>query len=366
MRIAWRELLRAPGRFVVAGGALTLIVVLLLVLGGILDALISGSTGVLRVQSAPLVVYSEDSRDSLDRSRIDAEQLAAISEVDGVAEATGFGIALLGGRVPGEPELADVALFGYEAPNDGVPTPPAPGKAYADRSLIDDGVRIGQTLELGPARTPVTVVGWVEGTSYNLQAGLWTEPQTWRDALAANVPDAAVAPGGFEAALVTPDPRTTTADVASAVEQEVEGVSALTIDEAISAVPGVREQRSIFGAIIGVTLGVAGIVVALFFALLTIERVAMLGMLKAVGASSRTLAAGLTLQAVLLAAGALAVGVALAIGLGLVIPESVPLDITPSRGVSTAVGVVAAALIGSAISFRRIIRIDPASAVGGA
>jgi putative ABC transport system permease protein len=107
-------------------------------------------------------------------------------------------------------------------------------------------------------------------------------------------------------------------------------------------------------------------VVALFFALLTIERVGLLGVLKAVGASSRSLAAGLTLQAVLIAAGALVVGSALALGLAQVIPDEVPFELSPGRFAFTAVGLVVTALIGSAISFRRIIRIDPASAVGGA
>jgi putative ABC transport system permease protein len=106
--------------------------------------------------------------------------------------------------------------------------------------------------------------------------------------------------------------------------------------------------------------------VALFFALLTIERIGLLGILKALGASSRSLAAGLTLQAVLIAAGALVLGAALASVLARVIPAAVPLTLTPGRFAFTSLGLVIAAVIGSAISFRRIVRIDPASAVGGA
>jgi len=104
----------------------------------------------------------------------------------------------------------------------------------------------------------------------------------------------------------------------------------------------------------------------LFFALLTIERLSLLGVLKAIGASSRTLAAGLTLQAVVIASGALVVGGVLTLALAAVIPDAVPLEITTSRVVTTAIGLVVTALVGSALSFRRIVRIDPASAVGGA
>jgi putative ABC transport system permease protein len=128
----------------------------------------------------------------------------------------------------------------------------------------------------------------------------------------------------------------------------------------------VSQQDAVFTSIIGVTFAVAGIVVALFFALLTIERVGLLGVLKAVGASSRTLAAGLTLQALLVASGALAIGSVLALGLARVIPETVPLTLEPGRFAFTAVGLVLTSVIGSAISFRRIVRIDPASAVGSA
>jgi hemin transport system permease protein len=366
MKLAWRELIRRPRRFVVAGAALTLIALLLLVLGGILDALIGSSTGLLEAQSAPLIVYSSDSKGSIDRSRVDASQMEAIAAVPGVRVASGLGVAFLAGHVPGRAALADVAVFGYEASNREVPAPPSSGRGYADASLKDDGVSLGQTIELGTARTPVRVIGWVQGTDYNQQGGLWVDPSTWREALNDNIPDAAVAPGTFQAVLVTPEGGTQVAMLANAIDVAVPGVSALTIPEAIDGIPGVAQQQSVFTSIIGVTFAVAGIVVALFFALLTIERIGLLGVLKAIGASSRTLAAGLSLQALLITSGALALGSVLALVLARVIPAAVPLSLSPGRFVFTAVGLIAAALIGSAISFRRIVRIDPASAVGGA
>jgi putative ABC transport system permease protein len=366
MKLAWKELVRRPGRFLTAGAALTLIVLLLLVLGGILDALVRASTGLLEAQSAPLIVYGADSKGSLDRSRVTAAEREAIAAVPGVHETSGLGLALVAGYVPDRPEPANVAVFGYEAPNRRVPAPPARGEGYADESLRTDGLSVGQTVALGRARIPVKVVGWVRDTDYNLQKGLWVAPVTWRAVLNENIPDAAVAPGTFQAVLVTPEEGTSPEQLADAIDAAVPSVTALTIGEAIAGLPGVAEQNSVFTAIIGVTFAVAGIVVALFFALLTIERLGLLGVLKAIGASSRTLAAGLSLQAVLIASGALAVGSLLALGLARVISDTVPIALTSGRLAFTAIGLVLTALLGSAISFRRIVRIDPASAVGGA
>lgn len=366
MRLAWKELVRRPSRFLTAGGALTLIVVLLLILGGILDALTNASTGLLKAQSAPLIAYGADARDSIVRSRIPAEVHDDIRDVAGVHEATGLGVSLLAATVPGREEVADVAVFGYEAPNARVPAPPEPGQGYADASLQDDGVEIGTTVEIGVAGVPVEVVGFVEDTNYNLQGGLWVEAETWREILNANIPNAAVAPGTFQAIVITPEEGVTPQELADRIDAEVAEAKVLTIDEAIAALPGVSQQQGVFGAIISTTFVVAGLVVALFFALITIERIGLLGVLKAIGASSRTLAAGLTVQAVLIATGAVAVGGLLTLALASVIPEAVPLELSTGRFMFTAVGLVVTALVGSAISFRRIIRIDPASAVGGA
>ena len=58
-------------------------------------------------------------------------------------------------------------------------------------------------------------------------------------------------------------------------------------------------------------------------------------MLKAIGSSSRTLAAGLSLQAVLIAIGAFVVGGLITLGLGAVIPAAIPLDLEVRRAVFT-------------------------------
>ena len=365
MRLAWKELIRRPSRFLTAGGALTLIVILLLLLGGLLYGLYLSATAAIRAQSAAVIVYSADSRDSLLRSRIEPSTREQVASVDGVESVSGFGIALLGAEIPGQSDLADVALFGYEAPNARVPAPLPTGQVYADRTLQDERVAIGDTLLLGPAKTPVTVQGWVQDTAYLFQGGLWGDAETWRSVLAANRPDQVLGPGTFQALLVTPHEGVSPQQVADAIGGQVPGVSALTRQEAILALPGVEQQSSTFASIIGVTFVVAGLVVALFFALVTLERVGLFGVLKAIGAGSRRLAAGLAFQALLIAGGAFALGGVLTLVLAQVIPPEVPLQLLPKRAVFIAIGIVVTALIGSAISFRRIVRIDPASAVGG-
>jgi putative ABC transport system permease protein len=191
------------------------------------------------------------------------------------------------------------------------------------------------------------------------------DPETWNGIVRENVPSATLGRGASQAVLVTPDHGVDPAALVATIDAQVESVTALTKQDAILGLPGVKDQRSIFTAIITVTFVVAGLVVALFFALLTLERAALFGMLKAIGASSRTLAAGLSLQAVLIAIGAFVVGGLITLALAAGIPAAIPLDLEFRRALITVLGLIVTALIGSAISFRRLVRIDPATAVGG-
>lgn len=365
MKLALRELRRRPGRFAVATGALTFIVLLLLFIGGLLDGLFLGSTGAIRAQKADVFVYSADSRESFLRSRITPELRAEVEKAPGVEEVGGLGFTLVGAAVPDETELADAAVIGYELAASGVPAPPPPGQAWADERLESFGVDVGQTLLVGPAKVPLVVAGFVQDTNYLLQGSLWVEPGTWREVQNRSRPDARVTDGVFQSLIASG--QGSPAELATAIDSATGGqTSTLTKDEAVLSLPGTKEQQATFNLILGITFVVAGIVVALFFALLTLERTGLYGVLKAIGASSRQLVVGLLTQAVVVALVALVIGIGLAFLLGLVIPPQVPLQFQPSRAVTTAVIVVVVAALGGLVSLRRVVRIDPASAIGSA
>lgn len=366
MRLALRELVRRPGRFATATVILTLIAILLMFLGGLLDGLIRQSTGAIRAQDADVIVYSESARGSLLRSRVEPDVRATVEGLDGVDAVGGLGIVQLGARVPGNGprDLAGTALFGYEVPPTGVDAPPPPGEVWADEVLKADGVEEGMVLELGPARSEVTVVGFVDDTSFNGQGSLWAAEETWREILAANRPDARLADGVFQALVVQ---GAGDADaLAAAIDDATGGATeALTVSEAVDAIPGVEEQQGTFNQIIGVTIVIALVVIALFFALLTVERVGLYGVLKALGARSSTLFAGLVAQAVVVALVAASVAAGLVVlGDLLIPPGSIPLYVTPSRIVTSVLLLAFAAVVGCTFSLRRVLRVDPASAIG--
>lgn len=369
MMLALRELRRRPGRFVIATAILTLIALLLTFLGGLLDGLIAGSTGALRAQPGELVVYSSDAQESLVRSRITPEVRREVERSAGGARVAGLGSVQLGARLEGRGprDLVAVVLFGYEAPPRDLPEdPPGAGRAYADDSLRSEGVAEGDVIRLGPARTPIEVVGFLEDSRYSGQGTLWASLGTWRAVLGANRPGERVGDGVVQA-LVVGDRDEGSAPEPAAIDRATGGATdTLTLEGAIDALPGVAQQRTVFTQIIAVTVVIALVVVALFFALITVERTALYGVLKAVGASSRTLFAGVLLQALIVTLVASAIGVAAALALDAAIPAGgLPFSATPARLLGSVGYLLLAAAVGCAFSLRRVLRVAPATAIGG-
>ncbi len=248
MRLALRELRRRPGRFVVATVILTLISLLLMFLGGLLDGLVASSTGALRAQQADAVVYSSTSQDSLVRSRITPDVREQVEAVEGVDEVGGLGSVQLGGRLDdrGPRDLVATVLFGYELAPRGLPDePPPPGEVYADESLRAEGIDEGTVVSLGPDRTEVTVVGFVDDIRYAGQGSLWGSLDTWRDVLNANRPGEASGEGVVQALVVRGDGAGD--DLLARIDGATGGAtSSLTVEGAIDALPGVDQQRSVF------------------------------------------------------------------------------------------------------------------------
>jgi putative ABC transport system permease protein len=364
MRLGLLELIRKPGRFVVVGVALSVLVVLMLFLAGLLDGLYKGSTGAIRAADPDLVVYSDDARESFLRSSIDQAELNQILAVEDVTEVGGFGITLLGVQIPGESDLADGAIVGYELPSGTLPEPPGFGEALADRTLEDAGAAIGDRIAVGPAASEIEIVGWVDDTNYLLQSGIWVAPETWRTVQNENRPDAPVGDTEFQSAMVRIDSSADAEVVAAQIDDSIGSTETRTQSQAISAIPGIEEQTTTFTYVIVATVVVSALVVALFFALLTVERTALYAMLKALGSSSFRLVVGLGTQALAIAFGSFAVGGAITFGLAQVLPPEIPTAFEPSRVFLILLAVCLTSLLGSLISLRRITRIDPAAALG--
>ncbi len=357
MNLGLKELQRTPSRFVPVTVAMTLLVVLLTVLGGFLDGLELSQTGSYRAQSGRSWAFAQSSELQIGRSVIDAETRAVLADTPGVTAVGRLSrVATTAGTEDSDqdPEaLRDVVFFGYDLATDVLPEPPNSG-VVVDEALADLlSIEVGDTLVIGPEAEPVEITAFVDDVSQGSPT-VWASTENWRSVAAALATD--LPPDGSSQVVII---ETVDGDIDAPA-----GIQIADTDEVTGALAIVQQQSTTFEGIIAVTFVVTLIVVALFFALLTLERVLLYAVLKAIGANTRDLLTTLVTQAVAISTVAVMVGVALSFVFISFLPPDLPLRIEPNRLVVIAIGTLATALLGSLFTFRRIDRIDPAEAIG--
>ena len=365
MRLGVKELLRRPGRFAGAGLVLLFVSLLLVFLGGLADGLNADNDSAIRAQPGELVVFASTADRTIPQSVVRAEERRLVESVEGVEGAGGLDLVQLGARLPdrGPRDLVDVALLSHELPVAGaVPLPP--GRVWADRLLEERGIEAGTTVRLGPARTPVVVEGFLDGTGYQGQGTLWSSGETFADVVADNAIGDRLPGGASRVLTVRVREGADLEAVAAAIDGTTGGATETTTrQQAADAVLDIGGGA--LTAIVGLTVAIAGLVVTLFFALLTLERAALFGVLKAVGARTRTLFAGTLAQAAALAglAGVVAVAAGFTADAALP-PGTIPFQLSPGRAVQSIAQLLLAATFGSLLCLRRIARTDPATTIG--
>lgn len=380
------ELRRTLRRMWSSAAALTVLVMLTLTLAGLADALERDSTGVLRSLDADLVVFNEEARLQLLRSRVPAPLGSALRFVDGV-QRTGT-IGLLPGSLSSEDARVRVTVVGYTARTPAEPTnlvagrvplDGEPGIAAADVRLRDRGIALGDTVTLAGDRE-VEIVGFVQDTMFLQQPTVWVPHDLWSRVRASAFPEAGWSETLVGATVVRLTSGADREEVAATIEAELadldediidlmdreDAVDGIAVDvvplaTALDAIPGVDIQRSTFSVIVALAVAVVGMVMGLLFALLVTERRPVLATLRAVGASPATLVVALLTQVVALWAIATAGGTLATLALAQMVPDAMPLALRPSVVATIAAVLLVASAAGASVPLRRVIRLDPVS-----
>ncbi len=366
MRLGLLDMLRARLRFGLLAGALAVLVFLLLFLSTISATLLGFLTGAVQHNSADVLVYSVASKRNLQASRLDPSVLAAVRAVPGVAAAGPIGQTTLSADVGRG--VGDLSLFGYQPGQPGGPTTiisggaPGPGEALVDRSDEPNGFRVGATIVLKPTGRTLKIVGYTEGSRFNAAPTAYTTIGTFRSIVTAANPAAPFVPDNLVGVEVARG--ATASSVAAAIDAVVPGVEALPRAAAVASIPGVSSITASFDLVVGITFVIVAVVTGFFFLILTVQRLRVFAGLRALGATSRYLAASVLTQVVGVVAAGVAVAAAMLAGAAAVSSPAFPLAVDTTLVVLSGLAVLGSSTVASMVAVRRVARVDPLVAAG--
>lgn len=361
MFLALREFRHAKLRFALITVVIAMVASLVFILSGLANGLAAGSSEAIDAIDANRFAVARGSEFALDRSRLSPDTVAAIASADGVEDAQPMVTLVGSARLADSDDLIGVSVIGVPVGSflepgieSGDRLSDQPNGIVIDQSLANEGVDIGDTLILEPTQTELTVVGITDGHQYRLAPTMFVsldQMESIQPDLEGNVSAVAIRGNG---------------DEIDALADSVEGIEIGTGSNIIQKLPGYTEQNATLTLIQVFLVVIAALVIAAFFFILTLQKMPELGVMKALGATTRVLAKALMIQAVILATIGILIGIMVGDTLWYAAEGVVPYMVQWQQMLLYSVLLLAVAVIGTLLSLIRIARVDPLNAINGA
>lgn len=379
IHLAFKEFWRNKGRFFMVSLVIALITTLVLFIDGLAEGLGGGNIEYLKKLDAELVLFQENTDLSTSTSRLGWSRRKDIRRVDGVQDVGLIGFSRASIVFEDGREPLGISFIGVEPGRPGEP-PAFEGRQLKSKrskeAVIGRNVALRTGLQVGDRFTiksiqgtdeeyyTLSVAGISDGRQSFLQPSVFAPYATWdriKPQAAGNSGDEEVI---FNVAAVQLEDSADPAAMAQTLESKVKKTEVVDLVTAYEATPGYAEQQSTLSTIRIFTLLIGVLVLGGFFQIQTLQKVAQIGMLKAIGASTLTIAVAFVLQIVLTTVLGVAIGTVGTFGLSLGLPPTVPIIFTPQ---SAAVAIVSLLVIGpmaGLISLVVLLRVEPLTALG--
>ncbi len=340
MFLAWKEMRYAKLRYVLIIGIITLITALVLSISGLANGLAVDNASAIKNMPAETYVVEADDKHQLERS------LLTEADVEAIQDGSPLGMQMVEITHDGEP--LNISLFAFDQSSKFMPASNdiahlEPYEVLADPSLKQQGLTIGDSFRYND--TTWTVKGYTDQRySYGHTPALITGLNTWH-----SITDT------YQAVLFSE--KDTAIDPPSSLDVVQKG-------DILSNVPGYSAEQGSLTMMVTFLLIIAAIVLATFFYVMTLQKLHQYGVLKAIGTKVRILLGALFAQISILSVLGIAAGVALTYGLTVIIPSGVPFELSVGMILFNSGLILIMAWIGSLLSFRSIVSVDPLEAIG--
>ena len=350
MFLAWNEMKHSKLRYGLVVGVIFLIAYLVFFLTGLANGLAQTNRSAVDSWKSDYVILNEQANKNLRMSRfsvdlkndVNADKMAELTQASTTIkdkEKNKINVNLFAIKQDEflRPKLSEGKLFSKI------------GEVVADSSLKKSyQLKIGDKITLGDSTKKLTITGFTDNASFNVQPVLYMTKETLASVLADNAQVNTIS------ALV----------IRGKVNQVPKELESMTTSTFIENLPGYKAQNLTFSFMIGFLIVIAAIVIGIFIYILTLQKKAIFGVLKAQGISNGYLSRMVFAQTFILAILAVSLGLALTLLSAVFLPTSVPFQVNPLFFVGISVLMVLIAVFGALFSVVSIVKVDPLKAIG--
>jgi len=382
IHLALKEIWRNKGRFFLISSVVALITLLVLFIAGLTEGLGQGNREYIENLNAQLVVYQDKADLSIPTSRMSLSTVRQLRQAKGVEAVGAAAFSNVSVPLPGGKPPLKISLIGVLP---GEPGEPAVNQGRglrskrADETVIDAGIALRTGLKVGDVLTvrstvgskeqlyDLRVVGIAPSSQYFIQPAIFVPYITW-DKVRPQ-PQSTTQTGddpnvSFNIAAVRLTDAADARGMSKIISNSVKEIVAVDLQTAYENTPGYSAQQSTLGLMRMFTLLIGLLVIGGFFRIQTMQKVAQIGVLKAIGASSGSIAFSSIVQIFSVNSFGVVLGAALTFGLALGLPAAVPIRFVGSAIASSLIALLVIGPLGGLASIQVLLKAEPLRALG--
>lgn len=354
MFLAINEMKHSKLRYALVIGVVFLIAYLVFFLTGLAYGLAQENRTAVDKWQADRILLSDEANGKLNMSMLTMDDYESVKAEDKAALAQFPGIVYQKGK---KDQQINVSFFGIEADEFLAPNLVKgrmfknTGEVVVNDSLAkEDGLQVGDQLKVAGSKQTLKIVGFTDEAMYNVAPVIYMSLADFQEIR-------------FNQALPKEAQKINAIVLREKPKQVANHLEEIKISDFIDDLPGYRAQNLTFAFMIGFLIVISAIVIGIFIYILTMQKQAIFGVMKAQGISNFFIARSVFVQTAILAFVGIVLGLALTYLSSLVLPAAVPFAIFWGLYLAVSVGMWVIAILSAVFSVSTVVKIDPLQAI---
>lgn len=339
MNLAWKEMKRSKGKFVILGSIVFLVSLLTFIISGLANGLSQDNAALIQDLPNGQFYMTEDADESYNLSRIDSDLQNKILNKYKDGAALSIQMGFLNDESNKQRSVAFVTstespLF-QQVKN---------GEIVLDRSLEEDGIRVGDILTNNQFSGEFIVKGFVDQKKYSHAPVAYINIEDYKEIYRAEEMQLVFIPG-------------------KDLSEEFKGLQSFSKSAFLKTIPSYSAEQMSLNMIVWFLVVISGMLFAIFFYMMNVQKMGLYGILKAIGVKTSKLFNMMWTQMLLITAIALFLSITFSQIFNKIAPKGMPFSLTPDTTLILSVVFLVIGFIGATLSGLQIKKAEPLQAI---
>ncbi|SOC43845.1 ABC transporter permease [Ureibacillus acetophenoni] len=339
MNLAFKEIKRNKVRFLILGSIVFLVSLLTFIISGLANGLSQDNASLIKDLPEGQFYMNDDAEETYTLSRIDSSLQDELLTNYKDATALSIQMGILNNHNGKQQSVVFVASTESKNFKD-----VKDGEIILDQSMEEKGINVGDTLTNPQFSGEFTVKGFVDQTKFSHAAVAFINIENYKEIYRVNE---------MQLVFVPKDNS----------PQEISGLQSFSKHEFLKTIPSFNAEQMTLNMIVWFLVVISGMLFAIFFYMMNVQKIGLFGILKAIGLKTSRLFTIMWTQMIFITITSLALSIAISQGFNLIAPEGMPFSLTIETTMNLSVVFLVIGFIGTTIASLQIKKIEPLQAI---